>query len=95
MNISVSLVDYIGKIESEFGDGVGVILSLQLNKELYEMIYWFNIKNEFRIVIEDKFYKHFPDIKDIYKYEYLIDLLYYIDTTVLPKREEIFKEFLI
>jgi len=89
--INVSLIDYIGEIDG----GVAVILSLLLNKEPYEIIYWFNPKNDFRITIEEKFYEHFPDVKDIYDYEYLVDLLFHIDTEVLPKREDIFKEFLV
>lgn len=87
--ISISLVDYIGRIE----DGVATILSLILDNETYEIIYWFNPKNEYRIRIEEKFYKKYK-IKDLYSYEYLIDLLYHIDTNILPNRDEIFKEFL-
>lgn len=88
--ISVCIIDYIGKIE----DGVAVLLSLVINEQTYEIVYWFNEKNSFRITIEDKFYQHFPDVKNIYEYKNLIDLLYHIDTQVLPTREEIFKEFL-
>ena len=90
MGISVSLIDYIGKIDG----GVGVILSLMLLDIQYEIVYWFNPKNDFRLTIEQKFYDNYPQIVDIYHYEYLIDLLYHIDTEVLPSREEIFKEFL-
>ncbi|NPV12836.1 MAG: hypothetical protein HPY57_13775 [Ignavibacteria bacterium] len=88
--ISVSLIDYIGKIE----DGVAVLLSLMIKDNNYELVYWFNPNNKFRITIEDKFYIDFPKVKNIYEYEYLIDLLYHIDTQLLPPREEIFKEFL-
>lgn len=94
MDISVSLIDYIGIVPSEeYGDGVGIILSLFLYEKTYEIIYWINPKNEFRINIEDNFYNDFPSIKNIYNYEYLIDLLYHIDTEVLPQRNVIFKEF--
>jgi hypothetical protein len=88
--LSVSLIDYIGQIE----DGVAVILSLLILDKKYEIIYWFNPKNDFRITIEDEFYKDYPKVKNIYEYENLIDLLYHIDTQVLPPREDIFKEFL-
>jgi len=90
INISVSLIDYIG----EFDGGVGVILSLNLNDELYEMLYWFNPQNKRLFLIEDKFYQHFPEIRDIQEYEYFIDLLYHIDTEILPDKQEIFNEFL-
>ena len=92
--ISISLIDYIGIMPSEEGDGVAVLLSLVIKENTYELVYWFNPDNKFRIVIEDKFYQNFPNVKNIYDYEYLIDLLYHIDTQVLPSREEIFKEFL-
>jgi len=88
--ISVSLIDYIGKIEN----GVGVIISIMINNIPYEMVYWFNRDGKRSIKIEEKFYHHFPQIRDIYEYEYLIDLLYYIDETLLPSREDIFNEFL-
>ena len=88
-NVSVSLIDYIGELE----DGVAVILSLSLNNQTYEMMYWFNRDNKQRVTIEEKFYHHYPQIRDIMEYEYLIDLLYYVDTEVLPGKEEIFAEF--
>jgi hypothetical protein len=88
--ISVSLIDYIGVVEN----GVGVILSLVLIDKQYEIIYWFDQQNNFTITIEDSFYEDFPKVKNIYEYEYLIDLLFHIDTEVLPPREDIFNEFL-
>jgi len=88
--VSVSLIDYIGQME----DGVAVILSLLLEDITYEMVYWFNPSDDFRIIIEDKFYEHYPDVKNLNEYKYLVHLLYHIDTEVLPSRDEIFKEFL-
>jgi len=88
--ISVSLVDYLGQID----DGVGVILSLVIQEKVYEIMYWFNPSNDFTIVIDNQFYIDFPKVKDIYEYDRLIDLLFHIDTEVLPERSEIFKEFL-
>lgn len=88
--ISVSLIDYIGAVEN----GVAVILSLMILDKQYEIVYWFDKEKNFTITIEDSFYKDFPKVTNIYEYEYLIDLLYHIDTEVLPSREEIFKEFL-
>jgi len=88
--LSVSVVDYIGKVEN----GVAVILSLMIMDKRYEIIYWFTPENDFRITIQDTFYQDFPKVKNIYEYERLIDLLYHIDTQVLPPREEIFKQFL-
>jgi len=88
--VSISIIDYVGQVE----DGVAVLLSLVIKDRKYEIVYWFNPNKKFRITIEDEFYKDFPKVKNIYEYEYLIDLLYHIDTQVLPPREQIFKEFL-
>ena len=38
--VSVSVVDYIGKIK----DGVAVLLSLNIDDNIFEMIFWFNKK---------------------------------------------------
>lgn len=86
---SISLVDYIGRIE----DGVAVILSLELNRQIYELMYWFNSGSKKRVTIEEKFYHHYPEVRDIMEYEYLIDLLYHVDTEILPDKKDIFKEF--
>jgi hypothetical protein len=87
--ITISIIDFIGIVD----DGVGVILSLLIDEKSYEIIYWFNKNNDYRLVIEDKFYKNYPHVKNIYDYEYFSDLIKYIDNKVLPKREEIWKEF--
>lgn len=88
--ISISLVDFIGKIN----DGVGVILSLEINEVFYEMMYWFNPENKHTLVVEKKFYEDFPNIKDIMLFEPTLKLLEYINLKVLPPREEIFKKYL-
>ncbi len=85
---SVSIIDWIGVID----DGIAVILSLMINDKSYEMMYWFN-NEKFRITIDENFYNDYPKIKNLYEYEYLIDLIYHVDTNVLPTREEIFKTF--
>ena len=88
MNISISIIDWIGPLE----DGVGVILSLNLRNELYEIIYWFNKLGDYRFVIQDDFLEKYK-IKDIYKYKYFPDIVAHIDKIVLPDREKIWKEF--
>jgi len=87
--ISISIIDFIGKMD----DGVCVILSMIINDKPYEVLYWFNKNNNYRFVIDEKFYNDFPQIKNIYEYEPLKDLIVYIDHELLPKREEIWKEF--
>lgn len=85
--ISISLVDYIGVVDN----GIGIILSLIIGEENYELMYWFNKENKYTIVIEDKFYIDFPKIDNILKYSE--NLMYHIDSNVLPPKSEIFKTF--
>lgn len=87
---SVSIIDWIGKLN----DGVAVILSLMMNEKTYEIMYWFNRDNDYRLVISDNFYEDYPKIKNIYEYKNFRDLVLHIDQKVLPPREEIFSEFL-
>ena len=86
MEINLSIVDYIGKLEN----GVAVILSLIIVEDSFEIIYWFNPEGKYRINFEEKFYEKFK-IEDIYDYKYLPDLIHHIDNNVLPNKEEIFK----
>ena len=88
MEYSISLVDYIGKIEN----GVAVILSLMIDDKPYEIIYWFNREKKYTFTIEPSFYEDYP-IGDIEKNQYFPELLNYIDTEILPDTEEIFKTF--
>jgi len=87
MNVEISITDWVGKINN----GIAVLLSLIIDDNQYEIIYWFNEK-EINLEIENSFYKKY-NIKDIKDYEYFNHLIYYIDNFVLPDKQEIFKEF--
>jgi hypothetical protein len=73
---------------------VAILLSLSINDNIYEMIYWFNPDGLFTVEIENRFYEHFPKVENINSYEYLPDLLFYIHSNILPPISEIFDEFL-
>jgi len=88
--ISISLVDFIGKID----DGVGMILSMMIFDKSYEVMYWINKNDNYRIVVDDNFYIDYPSVADIYTFDRLKDIIIYIDKELLPSREEIWKEFL-
>ena len=85
---SISIVDYIGKLEG----GIGVILSVNINEHVFQMIYWFNKEGERRLVADENFLK-LNDIKSMEEYSDLKNLIMYIDYKILPPREEIYKEF--
>lgn len=88
--VSIGLVDYMGKIE----DGVGMILSLIIGEKNYEIMYWFNRDNKYRLVIEDSFYYDNVNIKDIYRYEHTPELISYINNVIIKDKEAVFNEFL-
>lgn len=88
--VSIGLVDYMGKIE----DGVGAILSLIIGEKNYEIMYWFNRDNKYRLVIEDSFYSDNANITDIYKYEHTPELISYINNVIIKDKETVFNEFL-
>ena len=86
--MDISIIDFIGQV----GDGVGVLLSLRIEEDIYEMIYWFNKDDKYRVVVDPNFLIKY-NIQDIYQHPQLPDLIRYVDFKVLPPREEIWKEF--
>jgi hypothetical protein len=89
MEISFSVIDYIGKIE----DGVAVLLSMKVDDLLYELAYWFNKEGGYTLTADKYFLNDFNlvELKDFKGFE---QLKYLIDKS-LPTKEEIFKEFAI
>ena len=85
----ISVIDYIGEIN----DGVAVLLSMKVKDKIYEIAYWFDKENNYRISVDDNFLQDY-NIKDIYEYKDYKKLAYYIHTFVLDNKEQIFKEFL-
>lgn len=85
--ISISVIDYIGKIE----DGVGLLLNFVVNETTYEVGYWFN-ENNVRIIPEDKLLKRL-NINNIYDYEYIKELIQLIEYNI-PNKRDILNEFI-
>jgi len=86
--ISISIIDYLGKIEN----GVGLLLCLVVNNTTYEIGYWFNIDGDIRIIPEPKLLQKLG-VDDIYKYEYINEFIYFINTQI-PSSNKILDEFL-
>lgn len=87
MEVSISIVDYIGKIK----DGVATLLSININDTIYQMIFWFNSECKYVLTVDDSLLK-LLDIKSIYEYEHIDDLLKKIFLT-LPPVKELFEKF--
>lgn len=86
--ISVSIIDYFGKIEN----GVGLLLSIVSNEDTYELGYWFNREGQIRLVPDDKLLKKL-NLKDIYEFEYINEFIYFIHNS-LKDTDKILSEFL-
>jgi hypothetical protein len=86
--ISVSIIDYLGKIE----DGVGILMCIVSNNETYELGYWFNKEGHIRIVPEQKLLDKL-NISDIYKYDKINEFIYFIHNN-LKDPDKILNEFL-
>jgi len=85
---SISIIDWLGKI----ADGVGVLLSIKIGNKLYEMAYWINPDNDYRVVMDKQFMNDYR-ILDIYEFDGLVDLLLYIHKEILPPVDKLFIEF--
>ena len=85
--ISVSVIDYIGKIK----DGVTILLSLNIEDQIFEMIFWFNKNKKYTLTVPDGLL-HYLKIRSIYDYEYVDQLIDMIFKTIPPPKE-IFKQF--
>lgn len=86
--ISVSVLDYLGKVE----DGVGILLVIVAGETSYELGYWFNKDGHVRLVPEPKLLEKLK-VTDIYQYKYINELIYFIHNS-LPDTNKILEEFL-
>jgi hypothetical protein len=87
MDVNISLIDYIGIIEN----GVGLLLSIRVIDDIYEIIYWFNVDGNIKIITEEDFLI-LLGVKDIYEYDGLDNLINKIES-VIPDKIDILKEF--
>ena len=85
---SISVIDYLGKVK----DGIGVVLSININDTIYQMIFWFNKDYKYVLNVDDEMLKVL-NIKSIYEYENLENLLKSIFMT-LPPVKELFEKFI-
>ena len=86
--ISVSVIDYIGKME----DGVALLLNVIIFDQLYEVAYWFNKDGKVRIVPEEKMLKKLK-VNSIYEYDKVEDLVMVIHSNI-PNVDKILNEFI-
>ena len=85
--VSISIIDFLGKVK----DGVGVVMSLNIDDNIYQMVFWFNKECKYVLSVEDKLLEVL-NIKTIYEYEHLNELLEKI-FLALPPVKEMFENF--
>jgi len=87
--VSVSVIDYIGKIK----DGVAILLSLNIDDNIYELIFWFNKTLNYTLTVDEKLLKDLH-LENIYEYPYIEGLIKMIFEK-LPPVKELFSKFQI
>lgn len=85
--VSISVVDYIGKIKN----GVGILLSLNIDDTVYQLIFWFNKECKYVMSVDNKLLE-ILEVKTIYEYTHLEDLLEKI-FLALPPVKDLFEQF--
>ncbi len=85
--VSISVIDYIGKVK----DGVAMILSINMDDVIYQMIFWFNKESKYVLTVDEALLS-ILNVKSIYEYEKLEDLLKKI-FIVIPPVKELFEKF--
>ena len=86
--VSLSIIDIMGLV----GDGIGILLSLRVADKVYELIYWFDADDNFRLVADLNFMQDYKLGDDIYRYKNLPQLVKYIEDTI-PNKNEILMEY--
>ena len=86
--ITISIIDYLGKVEN----GVGLLLSMSSEEETYELAYWYNREGLFKLVPEDRLLDKLK-IKDINEFEYINEFIYFIHNSIKDP-DKILDEFL-
>lgn len=84
---SISVIDYLGKVK----DGVGVIISINIDEKIYQSVFWFNKECKYVLSVDDDLLK-FLEVDSIYEYENLGDLLEKI-FIALPPVKDLFEKF--
>ena len=84
----ISIKNYIGKVDN----GIAIDLSLKINDDLYNMIYWFDKNDNYKMSIEKKFLTKY-NLNNIYEYKNYKKLAYYIHTFIIKEKEQLFEDF--
>lgn len=87
MEASISIVDYIGKIKN----GLAIKLTLNIEDTIYEMIFWFTKEGKYVLTVDERL-TELLNVKTIYEYEHLDDLLIKI-FTILPPVNDLINKF--
>jgi hypothetical protein len=87
--ISISITDIIGKIEN----GLALLLSLVIKEKQYDLIYWIDKNNNYRLEADINFLTDFK-LTNIYDYKNLDSLVVFIEKNI-PNKSQLLDEYII
>lgn len=80
--VSASIIDVIDVIDN----GIALLFSLNIKDKLYELIYWFDIDDNYRIEVDVNFLTDFK-LSSIYEYKNFDNFILFIDSNINNKKE--------
>jgi D-Tyr-tRNAtyr deacylase len=87
--ISISITDIIGQIDN----GLALLLSLVIKEKQYDLIYWVDKNNNYRLEADINFLTDFK-ISNIYEYKNIDSLVVFIEKNI-PNKNQLLNDYLI
>jgi D-Tyr-tRNAtyr deacylase len=88
-DISISITDIIGHVDN----GLALLLSLVIKDKQYELIYWIDKNNNYRLEADMNFLTDFK-LTNIYDYKNLEPLVVFIEKNI-PNKSQLLDEYII
>jgi hypothetical protein len=88
-DISISITDIIGKVE----DGLALLLSLVIKEKQYDLIYWIDKNENYRLEADKVFLSDFK-LDNIYDYKNIDSLVIFIEKNI-PNKYQLLNEYII
>jgi D-Tyr-tRNAtyr deacylase len=87
--VSISVTDIIGLVDN----GLALLLSLVIKEKQYDLIYWIDKNNNYRLEADKNFLMDF-DLTNIYEYKNLDSLVIFIEKNI-PNKSKLLDEYVI
>jgi len=87
--VSISVTDIIGLVDN----GLALLLSLVIKEKQYDLIYWVDKNNNYRLEADINFLTDFK-ISNIYEYKNIDSLVVFIEKNI-PNKNQLLNDYLI